>query len=903
MKKLIALFVVIALIPVLAGANVQKMPQITGKKGVRILLFNGGRPWACKNLVALMVKSGLRVMSLDSIYLDGLGGAPIRSHMASKFEPDPFDGITPAFKQLFAYKMLIFNNIPAKFQAQLFTPERIDALKKYVEKGGKIIFTMNAPDSLGELLPVFIDGGIIRKKHIATRPATGNFKYFPENIPVPEYRNVSAAPDADVLSVLNDPAGTPFVATRKIGKGSVMFFNNNMIVDVDSAALKRFPGWGYANAFYIALIAECGGFADIDIEGNIEKLPPIPERKVLDKVNVKVDMPALGVTEYPDAPVVSGWTAQFANYKLLVDPDGSVQISRTGEKNAMIRKFNIPVVQYASGGATFNAATAEGSASDDNIKAADIKWRFDDLTVKDNAAVLTYTAERSRMKWIFKSGRMVLDGRTFEGISESVSIEKCPLYLGGVRFESELDLPDPLFAHRHSCYAPPRGYGRFDMSGKTAANTATWTFFGTGQPFEMIVCANGVYMGAVDHPFSTAVQSLRDAGGKYIKNYRTMQLGRVFAPKTTAPYWHWFSEGPERPVHDYLAMLQFQRKNLRKKAGLQEIPVRPDISTAYVTRDERLALYKLAKAHGYRHFRITRAESSIDSIIGEEAMAMYKDVTDSGLDVHIWSAGSYTQGDTGWLYKTHPEWFVRTPKGKIYCYGGVDCPVIDVNNEEFYKWYCQILAKAIKDGGVRGVYRDMDGTAARCVNYAVKESPEGLASQIKFYKFLQGQGASVMIEGQNPLVIDRFWYRAHLYTPNYAGNEFILAGANPGGDFYGGAAMDAFRTGMYGCFITFTASPVLLDIDKVPGMLERNKRAMKLAGPFNEVLDVVGMPYVRETPFGTSWISDKGGALFFWHGVKKLTVELPENYRIKGVEGNTLTDIKPDSIIILEKIR
>ena len=58
-------------------------------------------------------------------------------------------------------------------------------------------------------------------------------------------------------------------------------------------------------------------------------------------------------------------------------------------------------------------------------------------------------------------------------------------------------------------------------------------------------------------------------------------------------------------------------------------------------------------------------------------------------------------------------------------------------------------------------------------------------------------------------------------------------------------------------------------------------------------------PGCRE--FGTTWISEKGGALCFREKVKKATVELPAGYRIRGVDGNTLTDIPAGSVYILEK--
>lgn len=69
----------------------------------------------------------------------------------------------------------------------------------------------------------------------------------------------------------------------------------------------------------------------------------------------------------------------------------------------------------------------------------------------------------------------------------------------------------------------------------------------------------------------------------------------------------------------------------------------------------------------------------------------------------------------------------------------------------------------------------------------------------------------------------------------------------------------------------------------------------------NAALDNTGMPFIRETAFGTTWIGENGGALFFWNPVKKVTVNLPDGWKIKGIEGNVLTDVKADAIYLLEK--
>ncbi len=905
MKKSLLIVFFAAVFSLLFAAeppNKIKMPRGAGESGPTILFFCGGRPWQASENSKLFLQSGARVVQMDGRFLDGLGGAPIRVHMANKVEPKPFDGITPAFKKLFSYRLIIFSSMSEENLQKLFTPERVAALKKYVENGGHVLLCGTTCDALAELSPVAMAGGMVWEKHYAKRPAGEDYTVFPERIPVPAFREVFLAPGAEALSLLDDDAVTPFLARRTVGKGSVTYFNGSIIKDVDSSNLKSFSGWAYANAFFVAVGKESAGLKKLDAAKHIVKIPAIPERKEVGEVSVSLAAPVWGVTEVSAAPQISGDTATFANgAKVRVLDSGSVEFYYGGDQ-PLVRNFQIPVFKSAAESVGYDVAAAEGTVSTENVKAANLKWQFDKLIADGNAAVAVYRAGNAEMQWRFVAGKMELDGRSFDGISDSVKLVSCEIPVGQLDFNSEIDMPDALYAHRLSCYSPPRGYTCFDMSGKVSSDTSNWSFFGSGQPFEMLVGKDALYFGAVDRPAATFVQMKRAKDAKAITNIRTMPLGRIYAPFETAPYWHWFGKGAERPHHDYLAMYQFQRHNLRQKANLAEIPVVPAARYEYISNGELEKLIALAVQKGYRYMHVQMPESPIDKIADESRInGVYKMMRDGGIKPWIWSAGSYTQGDTTWIYTAHPEWFIRDPKGNIYCYGGKTYPVIDVNNKEFFDWYCGILRKAIKEGGIGAIYRDMDGTAAQCVNYATKDCPNGLASQIKFYRFLQNEGARVSIEGQNPLVLDEYWYRAHLYTQNFVGNEFVLVGSSPSADLRGGVSLDAFRTGMYGCFVSFNMGPILLDIDVVPEFLSRGRRAMDLAKPFNDALDNVGMPYVRETPFGTSWIGEKGGALFFWNPTKKVTVDLPAGWKIKGIEGNVLTDVKEDTIVLIEK--
>ena len=88
--------------------------------------------------------------------------------------------------------------------------------------------------------------------------------------------------------------------------------------------------------------------------------------------------------------------------------------------------------------------------------------------------------------------------------------------------------------------------------------------------------------------------------------------------------------------------------------------------------------------------------------------------------------------------------------------------------------------------------------------------------------------------------------------------------------------------------------------ERTPGELAKVERMARLNPFINKAQQLVGYPYIRETPFGTSWISGKGGALFFYDGVKELKVDLPDGWKIEGAEGNVLRDVKPDTVVFLK---
>lgn len=903
-RLLICATLMALLLPLFAGE--EKMPGWSGDElGPTILIYNGGRPWQGNGFAGIFNGGQkCRVRCVNSKYLDGFGGSTIKDHVNDKVEPVPFDGITPTMKNLAEYKLVIFHLVPENLLEKMLTEERAALLRTYVENGGNIIFFLNASTSTKDLLPVTLGSRTsVSGTLTANCPEAPIFGCFPRTLPVLAYYN-SAAPveGAEVLSWITDANGNkiaPYIARKSIGKGTVTFVNAESRY---AMTLKEFSQWAYGTAFIVAIV---GNSANIPLapEKTLKHYQAIPERTGIGEVETTVSIPENKIVEdtTPAQINAEARTAILPNgVKLIVNEKGNLTIyfPNDGEQ-PFFHNVAIPQMGVAEDRNYFDASTAEATDSFAAIRKLRMKWKFQEMRAEPGKLILVYTAKEALMHWIFKSGKLYLDGRVMDGFAESVDISQADnRYLTSVTFDMELMPVEPLFARRFSCYSPPRGYSDFDMTGAKKSDTSDWSFFGSGQPFELLVCKDGIYMGNVEEPQSFSARMMREKDGAVIENYRSVGFGRVHAPVKSAFYWHWYGKGAERGHNDYLAMYQFQRSTLRAKAGLKEWPPYPMGHYNHLSPKEIETVTAGIRDAGYRYILIPGFETFIESTFSPSGFERNKKLLDMGLMVRVWSAGSYVQGNGGWIYNNHPEWFVRDKEGKIFSYGG-RYPVIDVNNPDFYKWFTEYVKPAI-ESGIRGVYRDMDGAASGTVNYALKESPNGLPSQIKFYQFFQENNCRVSVEGMNPIVLDEYWYRPDKYT-SLQGLEFALVGGAPMNYDPMGLTLDPFRLGMYAAFMTFDHSGTILGFERIPGEIERGKRVLSFVPKFNEALDNTGMPYVRETEFGTTWIGENGGALFFWNPTKKATINLPQGWSIKGVKGNVLTDVPGDSIYLLEK--
>ncbi len=884
-------------------ARPDDLPQAKGKEPA-VLVLVGGRPWVGNGFVSMLSQSGCAVTGLNSVWLDGLGGASIKNFLTDLEEPTPKDGITPAFADLSRYKLVVITGMPQQKLELLYTAERIAALRRYVEAGGSLLLGNNTPRSLAELLPVV--PGEFQNDHReckAIRPASGFFSILPAEWRLPSrYRTLQLLPEARVLAPILGEGDTEkgfLLVEKPIGQGKVVYFNDEWAY---RQGVVQLCSWAYGEALMISIAAEALGLS-LNAKSAIYHLTPPPERKQHDSLRLKIRPPELSLQEYPDAAkVVSGREVVFGgDMRLEVDGTGSIAVHYPGLPVPLLKNLPPPVFTFSKGLVAIDDPSAEGVTVEQKGKMVPVRWQLDSITAEGPLATLLYKGdEGSELAWQFKAGKLVLDGREFIGIAEAVSMQKSNLPLEAMNITFRVALPEAgRRVRRFACYNPPRGYSEFDLSGKQAVEVRYGAFFGDGQPFSWLVSDQGIFSDFVERPCCLSAHQKVGEGAVDVESRLVMRFGRLKAPVSGEFIWHMYSSGAERGNNDWMAMYQFQRENLRRNAGLEAIPPEPLAGHQNICSEVEIAAsLAAARELGFRSYWLPWCPSPIEHLDGEPAKKRYAQVRSAGLVPVAWTAGDYSHGDSEKIF-ANKSWYIYNKDGKIFQYFDKH-PVLDLSNPEFRTWYCGVMGRAI-EAGLGGVYLDMYGTASGNVNFGTPESRAGIHTMAETFRFFHDKGISVRIEGQNPLALDTWWFRRQLYEP-FTGREFALVGTAPGTHNVGdGFELDYFRMAMYNSFGIISVDGYAIGFERVPGEIAAVRRIGALNPCLSRARDHVGMPFVRETPFGTSWISDNGGALFFYDRVSHMTLDLPKGWVIEGHDGMELHNVSEDTVLLLVK--
>ena len=904
MKKALLLITLLSMQTILLGdATVDIHKQVGGAysrtmpkgDGPAILLLQGGRPWVANDTATNLNSTGAKCLVLTSAWLNGFGGSPIRPLLNDSNEPEPFDGITPAWAELSSFKAVVIFGMSEKNQRGILTEERMVELQRYVEAGGGLVLGINAPSALGDLLPVTYGKMNKLEKGLSVRRiAKGALEKLPEVFPVVEnWRSVELRDGSEALATIHNSDGSAagiFIARLRIGNGCVVWIN--LDYERHEGVVQNYS-WAWSKAMLAALVNEAGAL-NLNVMGAVRLAPPQPPHENLESVSVTVDMPTERLDDIQGEVSVEGNTAIMPDgTKLSQNHDGSIDVFWTGNDNPSMR-LAPPVLHSNSKALVYSSETSEAVDVKRFGSKIALDWKSDGI-VGSKTAVFSYVAfGGAKCSYEFKVALLELDKRTYRSLASRLTLSGSPVLISSIEFPKTL-LFGAKKSRRMACYAPPRGYAEFDLTGK--ANTSDVRFFGGAQPFGYIAADNGVFIEFLEGAEVTSIQYVSD--GKSVNAVSRTIMGRVRPPRTTQWLHHAWSEHPEDGANDYLAIWHFARRQLRRQTGLNEYSPAPLASYLNTcSQKEKIEAITTAKDLGFRFFQLEYCPIRIEGLAGKSCLEDYDACHAAGIKALPWTPCDYGQGDGDTIFKEHPEWYLRTENGEIMRYFKQH-PVFNLGNPDYRKWYFDTLAP-LPEHGVGYLYMDMGGAAADNVDWSTKEAEIGLVHLIELFRGWHKRGVCISIEGMNALVVDNYWYRQKLYQP-FTGKEFALYGQQIRTNLGDEQAIDWFRAAMHCAFTMTLVDGYAANFERTVGELANVKRISSFLPAVNAALDLTGVPFVRETPFGTSWVGENGGALFFWHGAKSVDVTLPKGWRIRGSSTSHLENVPPESIILIDK--
>ncbi|MCQ2378058.1 MAG: hypothetical protein MJ016_02460 [Victivallaceae bacterium] len=883
--------------------------------GPDMLLLSGGRPWIGNTHANHFAQAGYRVTLINSVYLDGCGGASIKITPSDPVEPKPLDGITPEFADLGKYKIVVFDTMPLEGQEKLFTPERIEALKKFVSDGGSVVFTVNVPEKLGDLLPVekqkvmdSMDKVDVEGAYVS-RPQNAAFGMLPEKWDVfTEFRFCQAKPGARVLANVCDPQGnavSPYLVEMDYGKGKVIFWNAQY---ERLQKTRQLFGWAYTPALSGAIAETVCPDGKVDAGANLKKQMKIAEGeiqpKTLESAQIAISSPEFSLHATDAAATVQGDEIVFGNgAKIKIAEDKkSVDLYFAGATKPYVKNLALPVIGYpAKADKVDSLETAEAVGVKSENKTSSATWKIVSVEGGKCATIKVVADDGSAYTWTFRTGEANVDGRLFSGLGQEITIDALPKHLlASVTLTQKVDVGNKNF-RRFACYQPPRGYKDFDFTGGVAADTRSWGFFSDGQPFSWIEGSDAVFSEFVDAPAPTSLGYTVKKGDDFAVGKITFRFGRVNVPQSTPLFWQMVSDAKYNTTNDWIAMYQFQRKMLRAKAGFPEIAAQP--CAAYhdtCTKNESRSIMDFAAEKGFKLMFLPYCPAPMEAFEGPHSP--FTDCKARNMAGYPWFPCCHSPDKTRTVVE-HPEWYLKDENGKLAQYFG-HFYIGDMNNDEFMKWHLSVVDNMMAQG-VKTVWYDMGGTGSGGVNFGTPESRISFWKQMELFRHYYQKGGWVVTEGMNPCVIDGYIFREDIYNEP-VGNEFAMIGAQI---HWGGFRCPFFRLAMYDIFWPMELDPVVFNFENKIGSIRNFSEAVSFVPAINDIL-AGGMPFIRETPFGTTWISEKSGAIFFWEGVKDFKASLPEGFEAVSLvcDGTTVdlggkmpSSVEPKTLIVLKK--
>ncbi len=904
-------------IPKLIPALSSQQIQTVGRENLPVLLFHGNRPWVAQETGALLRSSGLDVKVIDGKELDGLSGAPIRDHLADPVEPEPADGITPAFSSLNNYRAVVVSGITEDNLNVFYTSLRLDALYRYINSGGTLIVTDQSPSSLDSMLPVTFNG---------------NNTYDPDNyhchtdntsylgcLPVewPYFagsRNITAKSNTETLVTTDVPMA--HTVAGSIGNGKIIYVNT----DWDRLGVyKQFRYWAYFAPFIGRLIAYGNGTSAESIKvptyrfeqptvtalGNVSMTIQAP---YFDEPDITTTATVTDNTETLDITFVNGTSVSFDKTSCNLD----ISIPKSGGSYDLQL---LPLTLLTNKTYTaYDDGTSEGSGTTAVYTDIEAVYTYSGytnstgggITINLNGIAGYFSDDTFNLSLDIRPKTIVINNTTYSGLGWAASVSNLSGDLEAAKWHSRTDAGSKS-AWRMACYGSPRGFAIIPFN--ITNDSSSWSYFGSGQPFDYLADDNGTLLQFVDTPANITTQQKRESGNTYVELSSINFVGRKNDVQVDIPrMWMVYAEEGGSPSGWQTALQWLIRRYNAQQQWAVPQPYPTAIYSNNCSETDKSNAISSAYTLSFKIFKHALGEAALETLDGLSSLALYAQIANAGLEAKIWSPLGYTQGITDPVAAQHPDWLLKCKDQSVFKWFGF-YPVFDLYNTDFRTHWQSICSNAI-NGNLKHLYIDMGGSMTGAINYAQTDTVPQLQGLIEVFRYLKDRNCSVAVEGQNPLAVNEFWYRMNLYANN-TGAEYAFTGSSIAcfQNTEGSYAMDYFRLGMNNAFVTINTAPYSLNFETIPNEMAMLEEIGRLNPLFKEAISLVNPPFVQQTSFGTIWTGTNGAALFFWHPVASLNLTLPAGWRIYKAEdkdgnsitftNNTATDIPHKSVILI----